>query len=57
MQPVSQQNESSYKFDAFELDPVRRVLLRGGKAIALKPKAFETLLGAGPEQRPGDGKG
>lgn len=44
MQPVSQQNEPSYQFDAFELDPVRRVLLRGGKAIALKPKVFETLL-------------
>ena len=44
MQPVSQQNESSYRFDAFELDPVRRRLLRDGKAIALKPKVFETLL-------------
>ena len=44
MQPVSQQNEVSYQFDAFELDPVRRVLLRDGKAIALKPKVFETLL-------------
>src|SRR6185436_12044353 len=44
MQPVSQPNEPSYQFDAFELDPVRRVLLRGGNAIALKPKVFETLL-------------
>jgi len=44
MQPVSRQNEPSYQFDAFELDPVRRVLLREGKAIALKPKVFETLL-------------
>ncbi|HYV05922.1 MAG TPA: tetratricopeptide repeat protein [Blastocatellia bacterium] len=44
MQPVSQPNEPSYQFDAFELDPVRRVLLREGKAIALKPKVFETLL-------------
>jgi DNA-binding winged helix-turn-helix (wHTH) protein len=44
MQPVSHQNEASYQFDAFELDPVRRVLLREGKAIALKPKVFETLL-------------
>ncbi len=43
MQHVSQQNEPSYQFDAFELDPVRRVLLRDGKAIALKPKVFETL--------------
>ena len=44
MQPVSQQNEASYQFDAFELNPVRRVLLRDGKAVALKPKVFETLL-------------
>ena len=44
MQPVSQENEVSYQFDAFELDPVRRRLLRDGKAIALKPKFFETLL-------------
>ncbi|HEV8484041.1 MAG TPA: winged helix-turn-helix domain-containing protein [Blastocatellia bacterium] len=44
MQPVSKENESTYQFDAFELDPVRRVLSRGGKAIALKPKVFETLL-------------
>jgi len=44
MQPVSQQNESSYRFDAFELDPVRRRLFRDGKPIALKPKVFETLL-------------
>src|SRR5262249_22145330 len=29
---------------AFELDAVRRVLLRGGKIIPLKPKVFETLL-------------
>jgi DNA-binding winged helix-turn-helix (wHTH) protein/TolB-like protein len=44
MQPVNQQNETNYQFGAFELDPVRRVLLREGKAIALKPKVFETLL-------------
>ena len=44
MQPVSPQNEASYKFARFELDPIRRVLLREGKAIALKPKVFETLL-------------
>jgi DNA-binding winged helix-turn-helix (wHTH) protein/TolB-like protein/tetratricopeptide (TPR) repeat protein len=44
MQPVSKENELSYQFDAFELDPVRRVLLREDKPIALKPKVFETLL-------------
>ena len=44
MQTVTQPNEPSYQFDAFELDPVRRMLSREGKAIALKPKVFETLL-------------
>jgi len=44
MEPVRRENELSYQFDAFELDPVRRVLLKGGKSIALKPKIFETLL-------------
>ena len=44
MQPVSPQNEISYRFDAFELDPLRRVLLREGKLIALKPKVLDTLL-------------
>ena len=44
MQPVNEQIEVSYQFDAFELDPVRRSLKRNGKAIALKPKVFETLL-------------
>ena len=44
MQPVSQSNEPTYQFDRFELDPVRRMLLRDGKAVPLKPKVFETLL-------------
>lgn len=44
MQPVSKENEATYQFDAFELDPVRRLLLRDGKPIALKPKVLETLL-------------
>jgi serine/threonine-protein kinase len=44
MQPTSGQNNTSYQFDAFEVDPVRRLLLRDGKTIALKPKVFETLL-------------
>jgi DNA-binding winged helix-turn-helix (wHTH) protein/TolB-like protein/Flp pilus assembly protein TadD len=35
---------SFYEFDSFRLDPVRRVLLRDGEPVALKPKAFETLL-------------
>ena len=44
MRPISKENEASYQFDAFDLDPVRRMLLREGKAIALKPKVFQTLL-------------
>src|SRR5262245_13364841 len=44
MQPVSDENEVGYRFEGFELDPVRRLLQRDGKRIALKPKAFETLL-------------
>jgi Tol biopolymer transport system component/DNA-binding winged helix-turn-helix (wHTH) protein len=34
----------NYRFGEFELDPVRRSLSKDGKAIALKPKVFETLL-------------
>jgi serine/threonine-protein kinase len=44
MQYVSRENEASYQFGAFELDPVRRVLLKDGRPVALKPKVFETLL-------------
>src|SRR5512144_1671774 len=44
MQPVSQEHETNYQFDGFELDPVRRLLLKHGKPVALKPKVFETLL-------------
>jgi TolB-like protein/DNA-binding winged helix-turn-helix (wHTH) protein/Flp pilus assembly protein TadD len=44
MQPVSKENELTYQFDVFELDPIRRVLLRDGKTVALKPKVLETLL-------------
>lgn len=44
IQPLTQETIPIYQFDSFELDPVRRVLLREGKTIALKPKVFETLL-------------
>ena len=44
MQPVSNENELSYRFGEFEVDPLRRLLSKGGKAVALKPKVFETLL-------------
>jgi DNA-binding winged helix-turn-helix (wHTH) protein len=33
-----------YDFGAFRLDLTERLLLRGGKTVALTPKAFETLL-------------
>lgn len=32
-----------YAFGAFRLDPVDKVLVRGGKPVALTPKAFDTL--------------
>jgi DNA-binding winged helix-turn-helix (wHTH) protein/TolB-like protein/Flp pilus assembly protein TadD len=44
MQPGNSETEVTYQFERFELDPVRRVLSRDGKAISLKPKIFETLL-------------
>jgi len=44
MQPLTEQNEGSYRFGEFEVDPVRRVLLKDGKPVGLKPKVFETLL-------------
>ncbi|HLL72570.1 MAG TPA: winged helix-turn-helix domain-containing protein [Pyrinomonadaceae bacterium] len=36
--------QSPYLFAEFELDPLRRVLLRGGRPVALNPKAVEVLL-------------
>jgi TolB-like protein/DNA-binding winged helix-turn-helix (wHTH) protein/Tfp pilus assembly protein PilF len=33
-----------YEFGPFRLDPVKRLLLREGKTVALTPKAFDTLL-------------
>lgn len=32
-----------YRFGPFEIDLQQRVLLRAGKAVALTPKAFDTL--------------
>ena len=32
------------RFDEFDLDPVRRTLLRHGQPVQLSPKAFEVLL-------------
>ena len=38
------QKDDLYRFDDFELQPSRRVLLRGGGRIAVAPKSFEVLL-------------
>src|SRR5882762_4435665 len=34
----------SYDFGEFQLDPIERILLRDGQAVALTPKAFDLLL-------------
>src|SRR5215470_11405305 len=41
---MSNQDNHFYEFGPFRLDPVRRRLLRKGKAVPLTPKAFDTLL-------------
>jgi tetratricopeptide (TPR) repeat protein len=33
-----------YEFGPFRVDPAQRVLLRGGRLVALQPKAFEILI-------------
>jgi DNA-binding winged helix-turn-helix (wHTH) protein/tetratricopeptide (TPR) repeat protein len=33
-----------YEFDAFRVDPVRRVLLRDGEPVSITPKAFSILV-------------
>jgi DNA-binding winged helix-turn-helix (wHTH) protein/tetratricopeptide (TPR) repeat protein len=42
---------SCYVFGSFRLDPIRRLLTRGGAPVALRPKAFDLLLALA--QRPG----
>ncbi|MET0624858.1 MAG: winged helix-turn-helix domain-containing protein [Pyrinomonadaceae bacterium] len=44
MSLASEQAEEVYAFGEFRLDPAERVLSRGGEAVALTPKAFDTLL-------------
>jgi DNA-binding winged helix-turn-helix (wHTH) protein len=44
MSLTSEQAGQVYAFDEFRLDPAERVLTRGGEAVALTPKAFDTLL-------------
>ncbi len=41
-----------YEFDAFRVDPVRRVLLRDGEPVPVTPKAFSILLAL--LERPGE---
>jgi DNA-binding winged helix-turn-helix (wHTH) protein len=41
---MSREAPNAYDFGSFRLDVAERVLLRAGKAIALTPKAFDTLL-------------
>lgn len=45
--PISREIPNSipliYEFGPFRLDPVERRLLRGGEAVTLTPKAFDTL--------------
>lgn len=44
MRPITHEEEGVYRFDAFHLDPTRRLLLKEGQVVQLTPKAFETLL-------------
>ena len=44
MTPITHKEEGAYWFDAFHLDPTRRLLLKEGQVVQLTPKAFETLL-------------
>jgi DNA-binding winged helix-turn-helix (wHTH) protein/TolB-like protein/Tfp pilus assembly protein PilF len=44
MQPLNGGEKIVYRFEGFELDPTRRLLLKEGQALQLTPKALETLL-------------
>src|SRR2546423_6466814 len=41
---MDERRQNIYEFGPFYLDTRERVLLRDGKPVPLKPKAFETLL-------------
>ena len=41
---MSSRSQVAYKFGDFFLSPADKQLLRGGKAVALPPKVFDTLL-------------
>ena len=40
---MPEDNRRLYRFEAFELDPVRHMLSRGGERIEVRPKTFELL--------------
>src|SRR5213595_2668140 len=44
MQPINDDKKTIYRFEGFELDPTRRLLLKEGLAAQLTPKTFDTLL-------------
>jgi DNA-binding winged helix-turn-helix (wHTH) protein/TolB-like protein/tetratricopeptide (TPR) repeat protein len=44
MQPLNDDEKVIYRFEGFELEPTRRLLLREGQVVQLTPKAFDTLL-------------
>jgi TolB-like protein/DNA-binding winged helix-turn-helix (wHTH) protein/Tfp pilus assembly protein PilF len=41
---MSHQTECSYEFGPFRVDPVKRLLLRDGQAVAVTSKVFDTLM-------------
>jgi DNA-binding winged helix-turn-helix (wHTH) protein/TolB-like protein len=41
---MSEQRQGFYDFEPFRVDAVKRILLRDGLPVPLKPKVFETLL-------------
>src|SRR2546430_2546601 len=41
---MAEQIKQLYEFGLFRVDPVKRLLVREGEVISLKPKVFETLL-------------
>jgi DNA-binding winged helix-turn-helix (wHTH) protein/TolB-like protein/Flp pilus assembly protein TadD len=41
---MSEQKRPFFDFDEYRLDPVKRQLLKNGEAVALTPKAFDTLF-------------
>jgi DNA-binding winged helix-turn-helix (wHTH) protein len=41
---MNQQPQHIYEFGPFRLDSAEHLLLRGGEAVSLTPKAFDLLL-------------